>query len=122
MINVKNNKGQALIEFAIILPIMLILTFGIIDFARVISEKNSLENKLSDVVLMYQNGKDINEINSTLKKEDEKVELEFNTDDKYVTIKLNKTINPITPGITHISKKIFDISVNRVIYKVTNNE
>ena len=118
----KNNKGQALIEFAIILPIMLILTFGVIDFARVISEKNSLENKLSDVVLMYQNGKDINEINSTLKKEDEKVELEFNTDDKYVTIKLNKTINPITPGITHISKKIFDISVNRVIYKVIKNE
>ena len=118
----KNNKGQALIEFAIILPIMLILTFGVIDFARVISEKNSLENKLSDVVLMYQNGKDVNEINSTLKKEDEKVELEFNTDDKYVTIKLNKTINPITPGITHISKKMFDISVNRVIYKVTNNE
>ena len=72
MVGVKNNKGQALIEFAIILPIMLILTFGVIDFARVISEKNSLENKLSDVVLMYQNGKDINEINSTLKKEDEK--------------------------------------------------
>lgn len=32
---VKEKKGQALVEFALVLPILLILVFGIIEFGRV---------------------------------------------------------------------------------------
>ena len=46
----KNNKGQALVEFVIILPVMLLLIFSIIDFGIVIYEKNNLENVISDAV------------------------------------------------------------------------
>lgn len=35
---VKNKKGQATVEFALVLPILLLLMFGIIDFGRVLNE------------------------------------------------------------------------------------
>ena len=44
----RNKKGQALIEFVIILPVMLLLVFCLIDFGMVIYEKNNLENIVSD--------------------------------------------------------------------------
>ena len=35
----KNNKGQALVEFIIILPIFLLLIISVIDFGNIISKK-----------------------------------------------------------------------------------
>ena len=40
----RNQKGQVLVETAIILPLLLFLIFGLIDFARVMYTKNSLTN------------------------------------------------------------------------------
>ena len=61
-----NKKGQALVEFVIILPIMILLIFCVVDFGRVISVKSELENVTSDAVMLYQNGKMPDEINSIL--------------------------------------------------------
>ena len=36
----KNEKGQALVEFIIILPVFLLLVFCVVDFGRIISLKN----------------------------------------------------------------------------------
>jgi len=38
----KSEKGQAMVEFALILPILLILILGIIDFGRVLYTKSAL--------------------------------------------------------------------------------
>ncbi|MGM0379993.1 MAG: TadE/TadG family type IV pilus assembly protein [Bacillota bacterium] len=40
----KNNKGQAMIEMAIILPILLLLILGIFDFGRILYSQILLEN------------------------------------------------------------------------------
>jgi hypothetical protein len=40
----RTGSGQALVEFALILPIFLILLFGIIDFGRYVYTANSLNN------------------------------------------------------------------------------
>jgi Flp pilus assembly protein TadG len=41
----KQNKGQALVEFALVLPIFLIVVFGIIDFGRILHSWASLNNQ-----------------------------------------------------------------------------
>ena len=38
----RSEKGQAAVEFALVLPILLILIFGIIDFGRILYTKNAL--------------------------------------------------------------------------------
>ena len=43
-INRFNNNGQALVEFAIILPLLMLLVFGIIEFGRFLYLKNSVTN------------------------------------------------------------------------------
>ena len=35
-----NRKGQALIEFVLILPVLIMLIFGFIDLGRIILENN----------------------------------------------------------------------------------
>lgn len=112
----RNNKGQALVEFALILPVILMLIFCLIDFGRVILSKNGLENTVSDVLLLYENGKTKDEIESIIN-ENEKDEIKVLIDkkDDYITISVNKTIKPITPGLIHISEEVFDISSSRVI-------
>lgn len=44
MKRVKNQKGQALVEFAIILPLLLLLIMGIIQFGMIINAYLSIQN------------------------------------------------------------------------------
>ncbi|RMD00360.1 pilus assembly protein [Clostridium autoethanogenum] len=42
--NLNNEKGQALVEFAIILPILLLIVMGIVQFGMVINSYITIEN------------------------------------------------------------------------------
>jgi Flp pilus assembly protein TadG len=42
--HLRSARGQALVEFALVLPIFAILLFGIIDFGRYVFTANSLNN------------------------------------------------------------------------------
>jgi Flp pilus assembly protein TadG len=46
----KNQKGQALVEFAIILPLLFLLIFGIFEFGRAMFIKNTLNNAARSAV------------------------------------------------------------------------
>lgn len=46
----RNQKGQALVEFAIILPLLFMLIFGIFEFGRAMFIKNSLNNAARSAV------------------------------------------------------------------------
>ena len=109
----KNNKGQALVEFVIILPITLMLMFCIIDFGRVISVKSDLESKTDDIVTFYESGNTLEEINSKMDNKDVKVSLDIKGD--YENITVSKKIKPITPGLSYIINKVFDVEVTRVV-------
>ncbi len=40
----KTNKGQALVEFALIIPMLLLLLFGIIEFGRIFGAELTVNN------------------------------------------------------------------------------
>lgn len=111
----RNNKGQALVEFVIILPITLVLFFCIIDFARVITLKGTLESKSDDVVTFYESGKTLEEINNLMSTKDYKYKISLVDNGEYVTITVSEKIKPITPGFSYVLKDVFDVSVTRVI-------
>lgn len=111
--NLKNNRGQALVEFVIILPVTLLLIFCIVDFGRVISLKSDLESKTDDLITFYKAGKTLDEINNVMDNKD--INISITTNDNYTTIKAEKKIEPITPGLSYILKKVFDVEVYRVI-------
>ena len=109
----KSNKGQALVEFIIILPITLILIFCVVDFGRIISTKGELEDKTQDIVTFYESGKTLEEINLIMDNKDIKIDLKNNGD--YLTLIVTKKLKPITPGLSYILDKVFNVEVTRVI-------
>ena len=54
-----NNKGQALVEFILILPVFIMILFIIIDFGMICNKKSNLESISNDAVLIYKQNKSI---------------------------------------------------------------
>ncbi len=112
-----NKRGQALIEFVIILPVFIFMIFAALDFGIIINTKNSLENIIGDVVDYYNEGKSYDEITSLLNLKKESINIEIvNTNNEYVEIILYKNKNLVTPGSSLIFDNPYKVSVNRVIY------
>lgn len=110
-----NKKGQALIEFIIILPIIIILLLGIVDFAFIISKSNALEGKINDVVEMYNHDESYEAIKKHIN--NKKITLEFkNKDNKFVNIILKEKYNLLTPGLNLLIDNPYVISTKRVVY------
>lgn len=106
-----NSKGQALIEFVLILPVFLFILFAIIDFGIIFSTKSNLENDSTDIVSLYKNGTSLDELKSKYSDNDINI---FN-DDSYYTISISTSINLITPGFNRIFGDPYVIKVERVV-------
>ena len=103
----QNNKGQALVEFVLILPIILMILFIIIDFAHVHYERNHLESVLNDVIYMIKDDKSTNEIKSTL---DEDVNYVVTNNTDFANVVMTKEVLLVTP----FSNLFFDITSNSI--------
>lgn len=112
-----NKKGQALVEFVIVLPILIMILFATIDFGIIIYNKSKLENKLNDVVNMVKNNEANEKIEDFINKDsDRKATYRIVKNEEYTTIKLFTSIEIITPGLNVILDNPYKISVSRVIY------
>lgn len=109
----KNNRGQALVEFIAILPIFLLLIISVIDFGNIISKKYSLENDIDIISDMYKDGK-YEDINQYLK--EKKLSVSYDTDDELTNINLSKDIKVISPILNLIFGKTYEINVEKSIY------
>lgn len=112
MLRKANNKAQALVEFVILLPIIIMILFIVIDFAFVFYNKNALEGTMNDVALYKQKGKSYDEIKSTLPKD---VTLSYKNNNNKSTVTLTTKINLITPFASTFFDNPYEISTERVI-------
>ena len=110
-----NKKGQALVEFIIILPIIIFILLAIIDYGTISHTKSKLENIITDVSSMIKNNENEEEINKFVEENDNNLNLEILKEEKYITIKLYKKYDYITPGLNKIFKTD-NINIERKIY------
>lgn len=108
-----NRKGQALVEFVLVLPVFLMILFVIVDFGMIFNAKSSLENTSNDIILMIQNGEDVSNISSLY--DDIVVDIKMSEDGKYYTILVKDSVNLNTPLMDFILEDPYPISVKRVI-------
>ena len=106
------KKGQALVEFIIILPVFLLLVLGVMDIGKIMYNKTMLEGAMSEVVSMYQKGNSSLEI---LDKLDIEASLDIKAEDNYTIFSLVKEIDIITPGLNLILGNPYEIIVKRSI-------
>jgi len=107
-----NKKGQALVEFILILPVFLMILFVIIDFGMIFSSKNELEDISTLVVDMIKNKEDINSIKSMY----DDIDINIVENDKYYDIYIEKDVKLITPGLNRILDNPYRVEIKRVVY------
>ena len=115
---VKNNKGQALIEFIIILPILILVVSCIIDFGNIMYQKYQLTNDLNTIADMYRfkNNNDINNYLNSIN-----AEISYESDENYTTIILKKDIDINTIIVNNIIGKKYNLVVHKTILRGENN-
>ncbi len=107
-----NRKGQALVEFVLILPIFLMILFVIVDFGTIFSSKSKLENDSASIVDMYKNGDSLEEIRDNYKDIDIAVS---KYKDKYIKFVITSDVKLITPGLNRVLDNPFEIKIERII-------
>lgn len=115
--NMLDKKGQALVEFIIILPVFIFLVFGLIDFGKIIYIKNELNILLPDIEEMYKKNNTEEEITGLVKKNNKDNILDIKSDDIYITFKVSRSLDIITPGLNNIIGNPYKISEALVIKK-----
>ena len=112
----QNKKGQALVEFVIILPIFIFMIFGVIDLGKILYTKNNLESKMEEVITSYEKSKNEVEVERNLDLEKEHIVLSIAKEKEYTEFKLEKQMDIITPGLNSILGNPYQITTKRVIY------
>lgn len=110
----RNKKGQALIEFVLILPVFLLMIMGTIDLGNIIYKKYSLEGKMDYVVDLYKNESEV-KLNNYLKEEN--LNLNLNQKTTYTEITLVDNTKVSTPILKEIIGNNYKVEVKRTIYE-----
>ena len=112
------KRGQALVEFVIILPILMMFFFGSVDIGRIIIRKNELENLMSDTIKMYTEHKSINEIRYYLKLNDDTFDIEILSypEDEKLDVSQTNTAVPgeVNKALVNLFEK-YDISPEKIV-------
>lgn len=110
------SKGQALIEFVIILPIFVFMILAVIDIGKILYFGNNLESKMDEVITFYEENKTYDEISNLIQLDDAKIEFQAtNENNSYVEFRLTKKIAILTPGLNFILDNPYEVVAKRKI-------
>lgn len=101
-----NKKGQALVEFILIIPVIIMIILIIVDVGRIYYTKSEAETKLNKTIEFIQDGYDYTE--------DDEITYEYYGTKSKVTI--TKEIDLITPGISLFLSDPYKVETSRVMY------
>ena len=108
----KKNSGQALIEFVIILPIILMILLYIIEFGRITLKKYELESNMELITELYKDNK-LEEMNNYINSNN--IGIEIRKNNELTTIIIRKNIKTNMPLINRILGN--NIETKRTIYE-----
>ena len=113
----KNKQsGQALIEFIIILPVIILLIFSFVDLGRIVLENNRLEGLTTIVLDEYNKTKDYDEVIKYIDSLGYKnVNVSISNNKDTLTIKITKNIDIVTPGLGKIIGNPYQIKIERAV-------
>lgn len=94
----KNNRGQALVEFLLIFPIVILLIMVMIDVGMIVFHRNQLETEIGEVVAMIQKDQPLQEIESSFLEKD--IVFFYHIEENLIKIQLTKDLYFITPGLS----------------------
>lgn len=106
-----NKKGQALVEFVLILPIFLFILLTIYDFGMIFNKKNDLEGKSNDIITMYKNGKSLEELNDIY----DDISISINLVDDYNEVVIESSLKMMTPLLKYIFGDPYVIKIERYV-------
>ena len=108
----KNSNGQALVEFVIIMPILIMIIFIIIDFSNIFYQKNHLEGVISDVVSLKENGKSDGYIENSISDD---VNIIYKKKSDTLVINVSKDVKLVTPFSSLFFDNPYNIKTERTI-------
>lgn len=98
-----NNKGQSLVMFICLLPILLLIVLAIVDVSRMVIEKNKLNNINYIAISYYSSHKEDDDVTERI------ISLVKRNDEDIINVKINKDKNTI-----YLDKKI-DSTMGKII-------
>lgn len=108
-----NKRGQALVEFVLILPVLLLIVISMIDVGNIFLKKYELNNNLDMIAEMYQNG-EMKQISLLTSSED--IKLEEKTSDNMTKLTIKKNVSIQVPILSNILGKTYEISLSKIVY------
>ena len=113
-----NKKGQALVEFVLVLPILVLILSAAIDIGKIIYTKNNLQNKLDEAIELLQNDESYdNTVASINASSSTPVYLNVvYKEDNYIIVKVSSNINIMTPIMNSILDNPYQVIEKRKVY------
>lgn len=108
---VRDRKGQALVEFVIILPILLLVVISMIDFGNLLYQKYQLEQDLEYISDLY-----IANDTNALEQEKQKLHVTTIEDGSFVTLQVQKEANLASPILRRVLGDHYQIEISRKLY------
>lgn len=108
---VRDRKGQALVEFVIILPILLLVVISMIDFGNLLYQKYQLEQDLEYISDLY-----IANDTNALEQEKQKLHVTTIEDGSFVTLQVQKEANLASPILRRVLGDHYQIETSRKLY------
>ncbi len=109
-----NKKGQALIEFILILPVLLLIVMAMIDIGNIFLKKYDLNKDLETVTELYQNN-DTKNLGVYLANEE--LSLSEESKNGMIILTLKKNVKISAPILTNILGKSYEIKTTKTIYE-----